>query len=101
MSIEVAINELTQESQEINRKLETLKFLKENRFESLLSETDELELTTNRLIEKIDEVIQKQIDKNPKEMDERLRQVWFASTNSKLIIIKKKIDDLISEISKL
>lgn len=101
MTIQTRIDELSKELQELNRQKENLDFFKENNFTSLLDVADELESKHEVLHDVIQAVIDNQLEKNPKQMDDREKEIWFASTLSKMIKINQIMGGVISEIEKM
>lgn len=101
MSIQTRIDELSKELKELNRQKENINFFKENNFTSLLDLADELENKYEILQGIIQKVINDQIEKDPKRMDDREKEIWFASTLSRMMKINQLMDGVISEIKKM
>ncbi len=98
MGLKKRIKELSEETQELNRQLESLEFIKKNNFTSLFDVADEIENKHNDLHGVIQAVINNQIEKNPKQMESKERETWFSITLTKMNKINELLDILISEI---
>lgn len=101
MTVETKITELANEILELNRQRENLAFLKEYNFTRLLDLADEAESKHQNLHVAIQTIIDHQLKNDPKQMDEREREIWFASTSARLERINKLIDGVIEEIDKM
>lgn len=78
-----------------------LKFYKENNFTSLLDIANEIENKEEAFHSVVQDLITHQVEKNPKEMNEKEKEIWFTSTLSRLIKINQMLGGVISEIDKI
>lgn len=101
MTIQNRIDELSNELQELNRQKENLDFLKAHNFTGLLDVSDELESKYEVLHGVIQAVINNQLEKNPKQMDDREKEIWFASTLSRMNKINQMMGGVITEIDNM
>jgi hypothetical protein len=97
-TIENRINELSIELTELNRQKENLKFLKENNFTNLINVADELESKYETLYKEIQAVIDHQMDKDPRQKNEKEKEIWFGSTLSKMIRMNQLMIAVIQEL---
>lgn len=101
MTIQSEINQLLKESQEINRRLGNLEFLNENNFNGLFESAVDIENKEEGFHQAVQALITHQLEKKPKEMNEKERLVWFVSTESSLKKINRLMEDVISEINQM
>lgn len=80
---------------------EKLNFFIENNFTNLIDIVIDSEDREMALSEAIQSLMDHQMNKKPQQMNEREREVWFASTTSRLIKVNQMIGFIISEIEKM
>lgn len=95
------ISELKKKDDELSQNLDILGFFHQNDFTSLLDETKGVTERTKSILDVAGALIEHQLDKNPKEMDEREKEIWFASTSAKFKKINNMLDGIISEVNKM
>ncbi|MEK5036908.1 hypothetical protein [Sporosarcina sp. FSL K6-3457] len=94
-------DELLKEIEELKLRLEELKFYEENNFEELFEVTIEVENQIETLIQSVSDLITRQSEKRQHYTDLREREVWFASSLSKMSRINKMVDKMVTEVNQM